>query len=93
MSNINLQDCVINIVILCEDLEKALKRLNSNQVHQIRFERAYFFIIEYLSKAFINESSLIIEYFLKAFIIEYLVRLVARLQPLAREKVKPCNFC
>ena len=28
----HIQDCVINIVILCEDLEKALKRLNSNQV-------------------------------------------------------------
>merc|ERR1719192_2903534 len=48
------KDCVINIVILCEDLEKALKRLNANQ----------------------------------AFIIEYLVRLVARLQPLAREKAE-----
>ena len=31
----HIQDCVINIVILCEDLEKALKRLNSNQVFKI----------------------------------------------------------
>ena len=31
----HIQDCVINIVILCEDLEKALKRLNSNQVDKI----------------------------------------------------------
>ena len=32
----HIQDCVINIVILCEDLEKALKRLNSNQVDKIK---------------------------------------------------------